>query len=145
METLKRPSEIALGAHSIERDTLKKRRYYYEQLDHVEVYRHIIEMKQSKHKKHEQQERVKFALFLKYLMHHLCLTDQDKYKKAKQIVLDCTQLQREGKLEGLPLMSALKGRLFGLVGIEEYNSCEKNLDRYIENHGSTNKSFGNDI
>ena len=30
-------------------------------------------------------------------------------------------------------MSALKGRLFGLVG-EEYSYCEESLDRYIKDN-----------
>lgn len=85
METLKRPSEIALDAQSFEQVSCKRRRRYYEQLEHVEVCRHIIELKQLRHKRHEHRERVKFALFLKYLIHHLCLTDEDKYKKAKQV------------------------------------------------------------
>lgn len=85
METLKRPSEIALDAQSIEHISCKKSRHFYEQLEHAEVYRHIIELKHLKHKKYEHRERVKFALFLKYLIHHLSLTDQDKYVKAKQV------------------------------------------------------------
>ena len=58
-----------------------------------------------------------------------------------QIVLDCTKLQREGKLDGTPLRSALKGRLFGLVGLEVYTRCEKYLDRYTKNYGYTRRSY----
>jgi hypothetical protein len=85
METLKRPSEIALDDQCFEHVTCKRSRRYYEQMEHVEVYSHIIELKQLKHKRHVHRERVKFALFLKYLMHYLCLTDEDTYKKAKQV------------------------------------------------------------
>lgn len=83
MATLKRSSEIALDTQSIQHESCKRRRYY-EQLDHINVYRHIIELKQLKHKKYEHKERVKFTLFLRYLIHHLSLTDEEKYKKAKQ-------------------------------------------------------------
>eukprot|EP00956_Cyclotella_meneghiniana_P015226 scaffold23125_cov91-Cyclotella_meneghiniana.AAC.8 len=126
-----------LDCNPATQESRKKRQNCYEQFDKTKKYRHIIERKQMKHGRRGNNDRVKFALFLKYLIHHLQVTDQQKYKKAKQIVLDCTQLQREGKLEGTPLTSALKGRLYGLVGQEEYSHCEKNLSELMKNHGCT--------
>ena len=79
-------------------------------------------------------ERVKFCLFLKILIHHLSMKDQDVSDQAKSIALDCIKSQREGKLQDTPLMSALKGRLFGLVGKKDWEFCEALLQRYLVYH-----------
>ena len=79
-------------------------------------------------------ERVKFCLFLKILIHHLSMKDQDVSDKAKAVALDCIKSQREGMLQDTPLMSALKGRLFGLVGKKDWEFCEALLQRYLVYH-----------
>jgi hypothetical protein len=79
-------------------------------------------------------ERVKFSLFLKILMHHLSMKDEDFVEQARAVVLDCIKSQREGKLQDTPLMSALKGRLFGLVGKNDWETCQRYLDRYLTYH-----------
>lgn len=79
-------------------------------------------------------ERVKFCLFLKILIHHLSMKDQDVSDQAKAVALDCIKSQREGKLQDTPLMSALKGRLFGLVGKKDWEFCEALLQRYLVYH-----------
>ncbi|KAL7452653.1 hypothetical protein ACHAWC_004382 [Mediolabrus comicus] len=79
-------------------------------------------------------ERVKFCLFLKILIHHLSMKDQDVSEQAKVVILECIKSQREGKLQDTPLMSALKGRLFGLVGKKEWEFCEALLQRYLVYH-----------
>ncbi|KAL7475317.1 hypothetical protein ACHAW6_001237 [Cyclotella cf. meneghiniana] len=84
MATLKRPLEITLDSLRPNRDPPKKRRQYYEQLHQIELYRNIKSSKQNRLKKYQRGERVKFALFLKCLVHYLFFTDQDKYKMAKQ-------------------------------------------------------------
>lgn len=92
------------------------------------------------HKKHRSYtsvghlERVKFSLFLKILMHHLQMKDEDFVQQARAVVLDCIKSQREGKLQDTPLMSALKGRLFGLVGKNDWETCERYLQRYLTYH-----------
>ena len=58
-----------------------------------------------------------------------------------KIVLECTRLQREGKLVGTSLMSALRGRLFGLVGQEEYNKCEEVLNKLLHSKFCTKLSI----
>jgi hypothetical protein len=79
-------------------------------------------------------ERVKFSLFLKILMHYLSMKDQDFGDQARAVVLDCIKSQREGKLQDTPLISALKGRLFGLVGKHDWEICESYLQRYLTYH-----------
>ena len=79
-------------------------------------------------------ERVKFSLFLKILMHHLQMKDEDFVQQARAVVLDCIKSQREGKLQDTPLMSALKGRLFGLVGKHDWEICKRYLSRYLAYH-----------
>jgi hypothetical protein len=79
-------------------------------------------------------ERVKFSLFLKILMHYLSMKDQDFGEQARAVALDCIKTQREGKLQDTPLMSALKGRLFGLVGKHDWEICENYLQRYLTYH-----------
>ena len=79
-------------------------------------------------------ERVKFSLFLKILMHYLQMKDEDFVQQARAVVLDCIKSQREGKLQDTPLMSALKGRLFGLVGKHDWEICERYLSRYLTYH-----------
>lgn len=79
-------------------------------------------------------ERVKFSLFLKILIHYLSTKDQDFGDQAKTVALDCIQSQREGMLQDTPLMSALKGRLFGLVGKNDWEICERYLQRYLIYH-----------
>ena len=79
-------------------------------------------------------ERVKFSLFLKILMHHLSMKDEDFVAQARAVVLDCIKSQREGKLQDTPLISALKGRLFGLIGKNDWEICERYLQRYLTFH-----------
>lgn len=92
MATLKRPLEITLDSLHPYRAPPKKRRQYYEQLHQIELYHNIENSKQSRLKKYQRRERVKFALFLKYLVHYLFFTDQDKYKKAKQASFSVVRL-----------------------------------------------------
>ena len=47
---------------------------------------------------------------------------------------ECIKSQREGQLQGTPLMSALKGRLFGLVGRDVWEESERYLQTYLEYH-----------
>ena len=79
-------------------------------------------------------ERVKFCLFLNILLHHLSIKDQDVSDQAKAVALACIKSQREGRLQDTPLMSALKGRLFGLVGKKDWEFCEALLQRYLVYH-----------
>lgn len=53
------------------------------------------------------------------------------------MVRECIKSQREGNLQDTPLMSALKGRLFGLVGSENWAACERYLDSYLDFHNVT--------
>ena len=76
MATLKRPSQILSDAGSREQCAGKKSRYNFE----ADTY-----SQQAQHKEHECQERVKFVLFLKYLIRLLYLTDEERYKSAKQV------------------------------------------------------------
>ena len=85
-------------------------------------------------------ERVKFSLFLKILMHHLQMKDEDFVQQARAVVLDCIKSQREGKLQDTPLISALKGRLFGLVGKNDWEICERYLQRYLTYHNIVTES-----
>jgi hypothetical protein len=62
------------------------------------------------------------------------MKDQDLSDQAKVVVLECIKSQREGKLQDTPLMSALKGRLFGLVGKKDWEFCEALLQRYLVYH-----------
>ena len=50
------------------------------------------------------------------------------------MVRECIKSQREGKLKGTPLMSALKGRLFGLVGKDLWEESEGYLQTYLDYH-----------
>lgn len=79
-------------------------------------------------------ERVKFSLFLKILMHYLSKKDEEFVEQARAVVLDCIKSQREGKLQDTPLISALKGRLFGLIGKNDWEICERYLQRYLAFH-----------
>lgn len=79
-------------------------------------------------------ERVKFSLFLKILMHYLSMKDEDFAEQARAVALDCINSQREGKLQDTPLISALKGRLFGLIGKNDWEICERYLQRYLTFH-----------
>ena len=76
-----------LDCNPATQESRKKRRNCYEKFDKTKKYRHIIERKQIKHGRRGNNDRVKFALFLKYLIHHLQVTDPQKYKKAKQVRL----------------------------------------------------------
>ncbi|KAL7471889.1 hypothetical protein ACHAXS_012196 [Conticribra weissflogii] len=78
--------------------------------------------------------RVKFALFLKVLMKHLSLTDAKLHEKAQLVIRECILNQRSGELQDTPLMSALKGRLYGLVGSKNWEACERYLESYLEFH-----------
>jgi GTP-binding protein EngB required for normal cell division len=78
METLKRPSEIIQGPPK------KRLRQYYEQLHQMEMRHRMLEAKRDKLKRHQQKEKVKFAVFLKYLLHHLDSIDKEKSTNAKQ-------------------------------------------------------------
>lgn len=91
-------------------------------------------LRRRDHKNYGHVERVKFALFLKVLMQHLMIVDEKLHLKAQTIVRECTKSQREGKLAGLPLMCAIKGRLYGLVGNDHWILCERYLESYLEFH-----------
>ena len=81
------PGLPVLDSNPATQDSCKQMQKYYEQFCKTKKYRHIIERKQLKHARRSNKDRVKFALFLKYLIHHLRLTDQQKYKRAKQVRL----------------------------------------------------------
>ena len=50
------------------------------------------------------------------------------------MIRESIKSQREGKLQDTPLMSALKGRLFGLVGKDLWDECERYLQAYLDYH-----------
>jgi hypothetical protein len=78
--------------------------------------------------------RASQVLSLSQDLHYLSTKDQDFGDQAKTVALDCIQSQREGMLQDTPLMSALKGRLFGLVGKNDWEICERYLQRYLIYH-----------
>lgn len=93
-----------------------------------------LEPKHRMYKKSDHLQRVKFTLFLKILMHFLSMKGQNFDERARAVALDCIKCQREGKLQDTPLMSALKGRLFGIVGKKDWEICKRYLQRYLVYH-----------
>ncbi|KAL7526849.1 hypothetical protein ACHAXR_002558 [Thalassiosira sp. AJA248-18] len=93
-----------------------------------------LEPVHRQYKKYGHVNRVKFAIFLKILMQQLLLSDKEMHSQAQEMVRECTKSQREGKLQGTPLMSALKGRLFGLVGSDLWEESERYLQTYLDYH-----------
>jgi len=77
-------------------------------------------------------KRVNFAIFLKILMHRLALSNKKLHGQAQEVILNTIQEQRAGKLQDTPLMSALRGRLFGLVGRNIWEESERYLQTYLQ-------------
>ena len=50
------------------------------------------------------------------------------------MIQECLKTQRAGGLQGTPLMSALKGRLYGLVGRDLWDESERYLHTYQDLH-----------
>ena len=71
----------------------------------------------SSHHAKLQQQRLRFALFLKILFKRLQESD-DKllYVQAKMLVLSCSQRSRMGDMQYTPLVDAIEVRLRELVG-----------------------------
>jgi len=90
-----------------------------------------LEPKHRNYKNYDHLQKVKFVLFLKILLHYLTMKDQEVGEQARALILDCIKSQREGKLQDTPLVSVLKGRLFGLVGKKDWEVCEKYLEQYL--------------
>ena len=77
-------------------------------------------------------KRVNFAIFLKILMQRLALSNKKLHGQAQEMILNTIQEQRAGKLQDTPLMSALKGRLYGLVGRDTWEESERYLQTYLQ-------------
>lgn len=77
-------------------------------------------------------KRVNFAIFLKILMHRLALSNKKLHGQAQEMILNTIQEQRAGKLQDTPLMSALRGRLYGLLGRDALEESERYLQTYLQ-------------
>ena len=65
-------------------------------------------------------------------MHRLALSNKKLHGQAQEMILNTIQEQRAGKLQDTPLMSALRGRLYGLLGRDALEESERYLQTYLQ-------------